>query len=86
MEILGANAGKNAQFRWRLHDNATGQKQRFVVILPVRLHNNDENAHAKWRHLNPDQTGDLNNGYFKNANFSCVNTEKQIHNFDTDVP
>ena len=46
MEILGANAGKNAQFRWRLHDNATGQKQRFVVILPVRLHNNDENAHA----------------------------------------
>ena len=33
-----------------------------------------------------DQTGDLENGYLKNANFSCVNTEKWIHTFDTDVP
>ena len=33
-----------------------------------------------------DQTGDLENGYLKNANFSRVNKEKWIHTFDTDVP
>ena len=33
-----------------------------------------------------DQTRDLENEYLKNANFSCVNTEKWIHTFDTDTP
>ena len=33
-----------------------------------------------------DQTRDLENEYLKNTNFSCVNTEKQTHAFDTDVP
>ena len=34
-----------------------GKTERFVVVLPVcGLHENDENAHAKRRVLNPEKT------------------------------
>ena len=47
--------------------------ERFVVILPVRLHENDENAHVKWRLLNPEtQLETLNT----NTNFSRVKDGK----------
>ena len=52
-----------------------------MVVFPVRLQENNGNTFKTKASESGDQTGDL-----ENANFPLVNTEKQIHTFDTDVP
>ena len=53
----------------------------FVFILPVRLHENDENAYAKWRLLNLENNEDFENGARKNTRANSKNDLKQIHEF-----
>ena len=46
----------------------------------MQIHSESDNF------VSDNLSGYFENRYLKNANFSCVDTEKQIHTFDTNVP